>query len=149
MKIIFTLAILLLAYFNHSQVSIKKAIYHYFSTFQLEDLKSLTVGTKILFQQNCTTKLPASIPTGIVFFENVYHEKEHFSVSIEFKDTVVVAFIFYLKRKNLSILNYLGYSKIVANASGFRRYWTAVLNEFNPKTILAGNKRKFIVIQSL
>lgn len=134
---------------SYSQVTVTRPAYHYVSKWQLEELQELPVGTKILFQQNCTTKLPATVPTGTVFFENVFQDKERFSMAIEFKDTVVASVTYYLSAKQTALLKTLGYSDISGRGSAIKGQWTAVLNTTNKHTTIVGDNKRIVVIETL
>jgi hypothetical protein len=146
----FTLLISFLSVFlSHSQVTITQPAYHYVSKWQLEELRELPVGTKILFQQNCTQKLPSTVPTGTVFFENVFHDKERFSMAVEFKDTVVSSVTYYLKAKQTALLKALGYSDIPGRGSAIKGRWTAVLYTNKKHTTIVGDSKRIVVIETL
>jgi len=136
-------------FISYSQVSVKQPTYYYVSKWQLEELQDLPVGDKILFQQNCTTKLPANVPTGIIFFENVFHQDERFSMAIEFKDTVVASVTYYLSAKQKDLLKTIGYSDVKASGSAIKGQWTYTLNEEKRHTTIVGDKKRILVIQTL
>ncbi len=136
-------------FISHGQVTVAQPAYYYVSKWQLEELRELPVGTKILFQQNCTTKLPATVPTGTVFFENVFHQEQRFSMAVEFRDTVVVSVTYYLSAKQTDLLKHIGYSDIRARGSAINRQWTAVINGENKHTTIVGDKKRIIVIETL
>lgn len=146
----FTLLISFLSVFlSHSQVTITHPTYYYVSKWQLEELKQLPVGTKILFQQNCTTELPATVPTGTVFFENVFHRDQRFSMAVEFKDTVVASVTYYLGAKQTALLKVLGYSDIPGKGSAIKGQWTAVLHPNKKHTTIVGDRKRIVVIETL
>lgn len=146
----FILTILLCTGFNClGQVSVKSPLYWWVSKFQFKYFQELPVGTKILFVQNCTTSLPAEVPTGILFFENVCHLKEQFSVSVEFKDTVVVAMTYYLRAKQIDFLKELGFPKIEAHGSAIKGQWTYTLQEEKRRTTIVGDKKRIVVVQTI
>ena len=134
---------------SYSQVAVTQPAYYYVSKWKLKELQELPVGTKILFQQNCTTKLPANVPTGTVFFENVFHQDQHFSMAVEFKDTVVASVTYYLSAKQKDLLKSLGYSGIQARGSAVKGQWTYTLNEAKYRTTMVGDKKRIVVIQTL
>ena len=136
-------------YISHSQVTVTQPAYYYVSKWQLEELLELPVGTKILFQQNCTTKLPANVPTGTVFFENVFHQDQRFSMAIEFKDTVVALVTYYLSAKQTELLKSLGYTDIPGRGSASKGQWTAVLQTSNKHTTIVGDRKRIVVIEAL
>lgn len=137
------------AFISHSQVTVTQPAYHYVSKWQLEELRELPVGTKILFQQNCTTKLPANVPTGTVSFENVFHQDQRFSMAIEFKDTIVASVTYYLSAKQTKLLQVLGYPEIPAKGSAIKGQWTAVLQSHNKHTTIVGDRKRIVVIETL
>jgi hypothetical protein len=137
------------AFISYGQVTVTQSSYYYVSKWTLEELQDLPVGSKILFQQNCTTKLPANVPTGVVFFENVFHQKERFSMAVEFKDTVIVSVTYYLSAKQKNLLKHIGYSEIKANGSAVKGQWTYTLDESKRRTTIVGDRKRIIVIQSL
>ena len=146
----FALLISFLSVFiSHAQVTVTQPAYYYVSKWQLEELLELPVGTKILFQQNCTTKLPATVPTGTVFFENVFHQEQRFSMAVEFKDTVVVSVTYYLSAKQTELLKPLGYSDIRARGSAIKGQWTVVLQTNKKHTTIVGDRKKIIIVQTL
>ena len=146
----FLLALGFLSVFNlYSQVTVTQPAYYYVSKWQLEELRELPVGTKILFQQNCTTKLPANVPTGTVFFENVFHQDQRFSMAIEFKDTVVASVTYYLSAKQTELLKGLGYVDIPGRGSASKGQWTAVLQTNNKHTTIVGDRKRIVVIETL
>lgn len=144
----FLLAFSFLSVFSsNSQVTVKHPEYYYVSKWLMRELQELPVGTKILFRQNCTTKLPSDVPTGTVFFENVFHDKERFSMAIEFKDTVVKSVTYYLNSKQKDLLKIIGYSNV--NAIEAKGQWTYVLNQENHHSVIVGDKKRIIVVQTL
>lgn len=132
-----------------SQVTILQPRYHYVSEWRLEEIQELPVGEKILFSQNCTSKLPKDVPTGVVFFENVIHNREKFSIAVEFKDTVVTTVTYFLKGNQGAVLGAIGYNDIKVRGSASGRQWTYRIDDLNRNTTIVGDKRKIVVIQSL
>ncbi len=149
MKTLILLVSFLSIFTLHSQVTITQPAYHYVSKWQLEELKELPVGTKILFQQNCTTQLPANVHTGIVFFENVFHQDQRFSMAIEFKDTLVASVTYYLSAKQTELLKALGYSDIPGRGSAIKGQWTAVFQTGNKHITIVGDRKRIVVIETL
>lgn len=146
----FLIAFIALTSFSSlGQVSIEEPRYHYVSKWLLEELQDLPVGEKILFEQNCTTKLPATVPTGIVFFENVFDQKERFSMAIEFKDTVIVSVTYYLKAQQYALLGKIGYPGIKAKGSAVKGQWTYTLQEEKRRTTIVGDKKRIVVVQTI
>jgi hypothetical protein len=109
----------------------------------------MPVGSKILFVQKCVPSLPAEVPTGVLFFENVNYLKEHFSMAIEFKDTVVASVTYYLKAKQREILKVIGYPNIKARGSSTKGQWTYILQEEKRHTVIVGDRKKITVVQIL
>ncbi|MDF3026616.1 MAG: hypothetical protein K0S23_923 [Fluviicola sp.] len=138
-----------ISFLSHGQVTVTQPEYYYVSKWKLEELQELPVGTKILFQQNCTTKLPANVPTGTVFFENVYQQDQHFSIAVEFKDTVIVSATYYLKAKQTDLLKAIGYPDVRARGSAVKGQWTAVLHANKRHTTIVGDKKRIVVIETL
>jgi hypothetical protein len=122
---------------------------YYFSKRQLEDMDWLKIGDKILFKQECSAELPPEVPTGIVFFENVYHGKEQFSMAIEFKDTVVVSVTYYLDARQTDVLKAIGYPTINGNESAVKGWWTYILDQDSIHTVMVGDRKKITIIQTL
>jgi hypothetical protein len=147
MKLILSF-LLFFSFGSFAQLKIVNPTIYYVSKWTLEDLQELPVGSKILFQQQCTTEMPKNIPTGVILFENVYHQNERFSTSIEFKDTVVVSVTYYLTSKQKSLLAILGYSNIKANSSAVKGQWTYTMNEDNRLTVIVGDKKRIVVVQT-
>lgn len=115
----------------------------------LENLRELPVGSKVLFKQNCNPKLPADVPNGVIFFENVTHLKDRLSMAIEFKDTVIVSVTYYIGAKQYALLKDLGYSNVKANGSAIKGHWTYVLNEEKRHTVIVGDKKRIVVVQTI
>lgn len=142
--------ITLMGFSSFSQISIQKPRYYYISMWQLKDLQEIPVGTKVLFQQNCTKDLPANVPTGVVFFKNVFHEqKGYLSMAIEFKDTVVVSVTYYLKANQQELLKVIGYPEIKARSSAIKGQWTYTLQEEKRRTTIVGDKKHIVVVQTI
>jgi hypothetical protein len=133
----------------HSQVTITQPAYYYVSKWQLSELQELPVGTKILFQQNCTSKLPANVPTGTVFFENVFHQDQRFSMAVEFKDTVIASVTYYLKAKQTELLKALGYADIRGRGSAIKGQWTTAVYDNVKHTTIVGDRKRIVVIETL
>lgn len=131
------------------QTSIKQPQYYYVSKWQLKELQELPVGDKVLFAQNCTTKLPAEVPTGVVFFENVYEQKNRFSMAIEFKDTVIVSVTYYLGAKQHELLKKIGYPNIKAQGSAIKGQWTYNLQDEKRRTTIVGDKKHIVIVQTI
>lgn len=148
MRKLLIVCLMFVGFSSFGQVSINEPQYYYVSKWQLEELQELPVGSKILFQQNCTTKLPQNVPTGVIFFENVFHQKERFSMAVEFKDTVVVSVTYYLGAKQQGLLKAIGYSDIKANGSAIKGQWTYVLDEDKRHTVIVGDKKRIVVVQT-
>jgi hypothetical protein len=149
MKQLSLLFFLCAAFLSHSQLTVTQPAYHYVSKWQLGELQELPVGTKILFQQNCTTTLPANVPTGTVFFENVFHQDQRFSMAVEFKDTVIVSVTYYLKAGQTDLLKTIGYPDVRAIGSAIKGQWTAVLNSNNKHTTIVGDRKRIVVVETL
>lgn len=148
MKSLLLLSFLLAGLCSFAQITVDHPKYHYVSKWELSELQTLSLGSKILFQQDCTTKLPANVPTGIVYFENVFHGKEKLSVAIEFKDTIVASVTYYLKSGQSDALTAIGFSKITARGSSRKGEWTYVTDEKNIHSVLVGDRKKIVVIQT-
>lgn len=69
-----------LTFNSYSQITVEKPRIQYVSIWSLDELKELSVGTKIVFEQNCNQKVEKNIVDGIVLFENVRFNKEKFSI---------------------------------------------------------------------
>jgi hypothetical protein len=136
-------------FISHGQVTVTPPSYYYVSKWLLAELLELPVGTKILFQQNCTTKLPTTVPTGTVFFENVFHQEQRFSMAVEFKDTVVVSVTYYLSAKQTELLKPIGYPDIQARGSAIKGQWTYVLQTNQKHTTIVGDRKRIIVVETL
>lgn len=149
MKLIQFIVFILWEFNSFGQLTIVPPQIHYVSQRQFGDSDWMKVGEKLLFQQQCTTELPPEVPTGIVFFENVYHQKERFSIAVEFKDTVIVSMTFYLSAKQTTILNLIGYSEIKGNASAVKGQWTCILEKDGIQTVIVGDKKDIVVVQTL
>ena len=132
-----------------AQVSIQQPRYYYVSDWLLEELQELPVGEKILFSQNCSSKLPKDVPTGVIFWERVNHQREKFSMAVEFKDTVVTTVTYYLKGSQEDVLRAIGYNDIKVQGSAVKGQWTYRLDEPNRNTTIVGDKKRIVVIQSL
>ena len=130
------------------QLTIEQPQLYYFSKKQFVDYEWMKVGNKILFQQQCSTELPPEVPTGIVFFENVYYQKEQFSMAFEFKDTVVVSVTYYLDADQLDVLKLIGYSDIKANGSAIKGQWTYIDSKDKMDTVIVGDKKRIVVVQT-
>lgn len=137
------------AFLSQSQVTVTQPAYYYVSKWKLEELQELLVGIKILFQQNCTTKLPANVPTGTVFFENVFHRDQRFSMAVEFKDTVVVSVTYYFKASQTGLLKAIGYPDVRARGSAIKGQWTAVSHANKKHTTIVGDKKRIVVVETL
>ncbi len=138
----------LCAFLSHSQLTVTQPAYYYVSKWKLEELQELPVGTKILFQQNCTTQLPATVPTGTVFFENVFHQDQRFSMAVEFKDTVIVSVTYYLKAGQTDLLKTIGYPDVQARGSVIKGQWTAVVHSNQKHTTIVGDRKRIVVIEA-
>lgn len=149
MKQLFSILIFFCVFLAHGQTKIIQPQYYYVSKWNLDELQELPVGTKILFQQNCTTKLPSNVPTGRVFFENVYQGKERFSMALEFKDTVIVSVTYYLGADQTGLLGAIGYPDIKANGSAIKGQWTYTLDEDKRRAVIVGDKKRIVVVQMI
>jgi hypothetical protein len=132
-----------------SQLSIVQPSIYYVSKRTLKDSDWIKIGAHVLFAQECTTELPREYPTGIVFLENVSHEEERFSMSIGFKDTVIVAVTYYFSAKQADLLKTIGYSDIKGNASAVKGQWTYILNEPAQRTVIVGDRKQIVVVQTI
>lgn len=132
-----------------SQVTVQQPTIKYISKQSLEGLKPFTVGTKILFHQNCTKDLPTEVPNGIVFFDHVEHNSETFAVAISFKDTVVTSITYYLSSNQKKLLSELGLPTINASAGSKSKEWTFQQSNEKELTVIVGNKRRITVIKTL
>lgn len=149
MKNLLILFLATLSWFSSfGQTSIEQPLYWWVSKFPLENLQEMPVGAKILFQQDCNHDLPAEVPTGRLFFENVRYQKELFSMGIEFKDTIVVSVTYYLKPKQQEVLKAIGYPDIKAKGSAIKGQWTYTLQEDNRRTTIVGDKKRIVVVQT-
>jgi hypothetical protein len=134
---------------SFGQAPVKQPVYWWASKFQLEDFQDMPVGSKILFIQHCLINQPAEVPTGIIFYENVYYQKEHFSMGIEFKDTVVASVTYFFKEKQWEMLKVIGYSGIRAYGSAIKGQWIYTLQEEKRHTVIVGDKKKIVVVQTI
>ena len=121
---------------------------YYVSSRQYENSDWMKVGEKILFRQECTTDIPPEIPTGIVFFENVYLMKERFSMAYEFKDTVIVSVTYYLEAKQSELLKQIGYAELKVNGSAIKGQWTYIGSTDKMNTVIVGDKKRIVVVQT-
>jgi hypothetical protein len=149
MKLILFTCSLLISCGLFSQVTIIPPQIHYVSKRILENSDWIKVGAHVLFVQECAPNLPPEYPTGIVFFENVYHGKERFSMSVEFKDTVIVAVTYYFSAKQADLLPVIGYTDVKGRATAIKGQWTYILNESNRHTVIVGDKKKIVVVRTL
>lgn len=69
-------------------------------------------------------------------------------MAIEFKDTVVASVTYYLTAKQKDLLGAIGYSNVNANRS-IKGQWTYIISEEKRKTVIVGDKKKIIVVQTL
>jgi hypothetical protein len=113
-----------LSFNSYSQITVEKPRIQYVSIWSLDELKELSVGTKIVFEQNCNQKVEKTIVDGIVLFENVRFNKEKFSIGIEFKDTVVNSVIYYFSASQMNLLKEIGLSEIKAVSALKKGEWT-------------------------
>ena len=146
MKPISFIAFILLEFSSFGQLTIVPPQIHYVSKRQFSDW--IKIGEKVLFQQQCTTELPPEYPTGTVFFENVYHQKERFSMAVEFKDTVIVSVTYYLNAKQTELLQLIGYSAIKGNGSAVKGQWTSILDKGNIHSVIVGDRKTIVVVQT-
>lgn len=109
----------------------------------------MNVGDKVLFQQECTTELPPEFPTGTVFFENVVYQEDHFSIAVEFKDTLIVSVTYYLKARQDNLMSVIGYSDIKAICTAKKRAWTYVSREEKWSTVIVSDKKKIVIVRTL
>lgn len=149
MKKILIILTALIGLNSFGQVSVKTPSYWWVSKFPLEDLQELAVGSKILFVQNCARNQPAEVTTGVTFYENVYCQKERFSMAIEFKDTVIVSVTYYLKAQQYALLGKIGYPDIKAKGSAVKGQWTYTLQEEKRRTTIVGDKKRIVVVQTI
>jgi hypothetical protein len=138
-----------MSFCSFAQVPIEEPQIYYVSKRILKNSNWIKIGAKVLFAQECTTELPKEYPTGIVFFENVYHEKERFSMAIEFKDTVIVSVTYYFNAEQTEMLKNIGYSDIKGRASAKKGQWTYILNEPTIRTVIVGDKKAIVVVQTI
>lgn len=104
------------------------------------------MGNKILFQQQCSDELPPEIPTGTVFFENVYRNKQRFSMMVEFRDTVIASVTYRLKGNQTDLLKEIGYSQV--EAIGANGQWTFTHDENHIRTVIVGDKKSITIVQT-
>lgn len=149
MRLVLIAYIISFSFFSYSQVNIIRPNIQYVSKWQLESINWMKIGNHILFRQECTTSLAPEFPTGVIFFENVFHKEERFSMAVEFKDTVVVSMTYYFRAKQKYLLKAIGYSDIHANGSAIKGQWIYVLNEENRHTTIVGDKKRIVVVQTL
>ncbi|SFT91443.1 hypothetical protein SAMN05216474_3134 [Lishizhenia tianjinensis] len=131
-----------------AQIKVQSPTIHYVSNWDLEEVKSIALGEKILFQQNCSPGLPENITNGVVFFENVYLEEERISVTITFKDTVVVGLTFHLKAKQYHVLSELGFEEIIGNTTTSKKSWTSTYIQDGITSVIVADRKKIVVVQS-
>lgn len=149
MKLLFLTFLTWCSFFSNGQVSIMPPSIHYVSKWNLESLSWMHVGDKVLFRQECSSELPPEFPTGTVFFENVIYQKDCFSMSITFKDTVVVSVAYYLKTRQQEVLQVIGYSDVKALGSIQKGAWTYTAQEGKLRTVIVADRKKIVVIQTL
>jgi hypothetical protein len=149
MRLVLIICLISFSCCSYSQIHIIQPSMHYVGKWQLESINSMKIGNRVLFKQECTTNLPPEFPTGIIFFENVFHQKECFSIAVEFKDTVVASVTYYLRAKQKDLLKVIGYSGIKAHGSAIKGQWTYVLNEEKCHTTIVGDKKRIVVVQTL
>lgn len=128
------------------QLSVAPPQVHYVSSRQYEDSGWIKVGNKILFQQQCSDELPPEIPTGTVFFENVYRNKQRFSMMVEFRDTVIASVTYRLKGNQTDLLKEIGYSQV--EAIGANGQWTFTHDENHIRTVIVGDKKSITIVQT-
>lgn len=131
-----------------AQIKVQTPTIHYVGNWDLEEVKSFALGEKILFQQNCSPDVPENMPNGVVFFENVYLKEERISVSITFKDTVVVELTFHLKAKQYHLLSELGFVEIIGNTTTSKKRWTSTVVQDEITSVIVADRKKIIVVQS-
>jgi len=124
MKKILLILTTVLSFNSYSQITVEKPRIQYVSIWSLDELKELTVGSKIVFEQNCNQKVEKNIVDGIVLFENVRFNKEKFSIGIEFKDTVVNSVIYYFSASQIKLLKEIGLPDINAISALRKGEWT-------------------------
>jgi hypothetical protein len=124
MKKILLILTTVLLFNSYSQITVEKPRIQYVSFWSLDELKELSVGTKIVFEQNCNQKVEKNIVDGIVLFENVRFNKEKFSIGIEFKDTVVNSVVYYFSASQINLLKEIGLPDINAISALSKGEWT-------------------------
>lgn len=137
-----------IGFYSFCQLTIEQPQIYYVSSRQYENSDWMKVGEKILFRQECTTDIPPEIPTGIVFFENVYIKKERFSMAYEFKDTVIVSVTYYLEAKQSELLKQIGYAELKVNGSAIKGQWTYIGSTEKMNTVIVGDKKRIVVVQT-
>lgn len=143
MKSILFIFFSLLGFGSFSQITVVEPTIYYFSDWQLDVTREFYPGRNIVFRQYCNPEVPTDIVNGTVFLENVNHGKEQFSMSIEFKDTIVTAITYHLDADQTEILDAIGYAEINAHATARKGEWTAVPDE---TTVMVGDRKKITVI---
>ena len=131
------------------QLAIADPAYYYYSRRELADMDWINIGDRVLFRQECIPELPAEVPTGIVFYENVYYHKERFAMSVEFRDTVIVSVTYYLGAKQMGVLSQLGYSAIKHNGPATKGQWTYTIQTPKGRTVIVGDRKRIVVVETL
>lgn len=145
MKKILLILTTVLSFNSYSQITIEKPRIQYVSIWSLDELKELSVGTKIVFEQNCNQKVEKNIVDGIVLFENVRFNKEKFSIGIEFKDTVVNSVIYYFSASQINLFKEIGLSEIKAVSTLKKGEWT-FCNETDKLIYIVFKTKKSITV---
>lgn len=70
-------------------------------------------------------------------------------MSVEFKDTVIVAITYFFSAKQTSLLPVIGYTNVKGRATAIKGQWTYILNETNYRTVIVGDKKQIVVVQTM
>lgn len=128
------------------QLTVSEPTITYVGAWNYADLTDLSVGTKILFQQDCVPSIPRDVPNGTVYFANVMHGKQRFAMAVEFKDTIVQSVSYYLSRKQEDLLPAFGFLKVDAYQTPRKGEWTYMHKGDDRFDVIVGNRKSITVI---